>query len=383
MDKKIKVALLTNIISPYRVHLFEKLASNPKIDLDVYFCSKTHSNREWTTPKKFEFNYKLLSGKTLNIFGVYCHINISIISELIKRNYKIIIIGGYDSITNYLAFILSKLRRTPIILWSGSTKNEISFIRKLSLPLVKLIVKYSDAYIAYGNRAKDYLVSLGAEPQKIFKAYNTVDTEYFKKENLKYKHKKNKLKAGLGIKNKLVIGYVGQLNPRKNVEFLISAYSKLKSNLDVALVIVGDGSLRGELELVCKSKRIKDVFFVGFKQKGELPRYYALFDLFVLPSKTEVWGLVLNEAMASGLPVVTNHKVGGSEDLIKNGLNGFVVKSGELNQLCQAMKRILSNPKLTKTMGKESQYLIDKKFTINHASESFISAIKYCLEEEP
>jgi len=377
--KRYKVALIHNIISPYRVPLFEEINKDIYIELYVYFCAKTHKDRDWNLLQSRNCNYKILPDIGLNFFSINYHINPSIIHELIKNKYDAIIACGYDSFTTQVAFFLSKLKHVPFILWSGSTYNESSFVRKVSLPLVKFIIKHSDAYLAYGTRAKEYLIFLGASPEKVFISYNTIDTTFFKRQSLKLRNKKNELKNELGIKNKSVVLFVGRLIKVKNLEYLINAYSKLKEKKDVALLIVGDGPLREGLKDFCKTKNIKDVFFVGFKQKEELPKYYAVSDLFVLPSRQEVWGLVLNEAMASGLPVIATNKVGGSKDLIKEGLNGYIVESGNIKQLHDAMKKILSNPKLAKLMGEKSQELIDKKFTIKHAAKGFIFAIKNCL----
>jgi glycosyltransferase involved in cell wall biosynthesis len=260
-------------------------------------------------------------------------------------------------------------------LWSGSTINEPSLLRKISLPLVKFIIRHSDAFIAYGTRAKEYLEYLGASSEKVFIAYNTVDTDFFMQRCSQLKAPKSELKDKIGIKNKKVVLYVGQLIERKNVKTLIEAYSKLKDKLDVALLIVGDGIQKNELKNLCIEDNINDVFFVGFKQREELPQYYAMSDLFVLPSLQEVWGLVLNEAMASGLPVITTNKVGASVDLIKDGENGYVVESGNTEQLYEVTKKILSDPELEERMGEKSKRIIEKRFTYENMVDGLRSAL--------
>jgi glycosyltransferase involved in cell wall biosynthesis len=340
----------------------------------------SEKNRKWIPELGSQFKYKVLPGFSLNFFAkdlFSYHINLSIIWELIRNHYDIILSAGYASFTNQIAFFYSKICKKPFILWSGSTINEPSSLRKVSLPLVKFIVRHSDALIAYGTRAKDYLIHLGASPERIFVAYNTVDVDFLGQQSSKLKIKKKELKDELGIRNKAIVLYVGQLVERKGVKYLLKAYAQLKGEFDVALLIVGDGIQKNELEDLCAKEDIQDAFFVGYKQLEELPAYYAASDIFVLPSTEEVWGLVLNEAMACGLPVITTDKVGASVDLIKEGVNGYVVEAKNVERLYQAMKKILSNPELKQSMGNKSQQIINDGFRLEDAKQGFANTIDY------
>jgi len=378
--KKYKIAIIHNIISPYRTPLFEELANHPSIDLFVYYCAETHREREWHILKSDKYSYNILPSLTLKFSGIISHINPSIIPKLIREKYSAIIIGGYTDFTTQAAFIISKLMKTRIILWSGSTTGEPSLLRKLSSPLAKFIARHSDACIAYGTKAGEYLVSLGVPQEGIFYAYNTVDTEFFQRENSNYKPKKKELKDRLNIKNGKVVLYVGQLIEKKGVRYLIQAFAQLKQEIDdVSLVIAGDGRLRNELISLCGTLQLPDVHFIGFIQQQQLPLYYSIADVLVLPSTEEVWGLVLNEAMSCGLPVIATDKVGASIDLIRNGVNGYVVAEGAPDQLYQALKKVLP---ATESMGMESQKIIEDRFTIAHAVDGFVSAINYALNRK-
>lgn len=379
-ETRIKVALIHNIMSPYRVPLFNQLAAIPQVALHIYFLASSDKSRKWKIPELGgEFTYRVLPGLTFNFHpnkDLFAYrINPSIAPELIRNNYDIIVSVGYASFTNHLAFLLCKIYKKPFILCSESTINEPSLLRSVSLPLIKFMVKHSDALIAYGTRAKEYLIHLGAASDRIFTAYNTVDTDFFKRESSQFETKKEKLKEELGIKNESIVLYVGQLIERKGVKYLLRAYSRLKRENDVACLIVGDGPQRRELADLCTKENIKDVFFVDYKQLEELPEYYAVSDLFVLPSTQEVWGLVLNEAMACGLPVVTTDKVGASMDLVKDGVNGYVVEAGNVEQLYQAMRKILSSPELKLSMGNKSQDIVDASFGVEKANQGFTDAI--------
>jgi glycosyltransferase involved in cell wall biosynthesis len=378
--EKYKVALIHNIIAPYRIPLFEKISEHPSVDLCVYFTAVSEENRKWTVKLSDKFKYKILSCFTLKYRGkdlFSYHVNPSIIQELVRNDYDVVIAGGYASFATQISFFLCKARNIPFMLWSGSTINEPSLLRKISLPLVKFIIRHSDAFIAYGTRAKEYLEYLGASSEKVFIAYNTVDTDFFMQRCSQLKAQKSELKDKIGIKTKKVVLYVGQLIERKNVKTLIEAYSKLKDKLDVALLIVGDGPQKNELKNLCIEDNINDVFFVGFKQREELPQYYAMSDLFVLPPLQEVWGLVLNEAMACGLPVIATSSVGASKDLIIDGQNGFIVPPKNTQYLYNALKNILDSGAGPK-MGICSKKIIEK-FSIQNSASSFVKTVNFTL----
>ncbi|GAH15034.1 unnamed protein product, partial [marine sediment metagenome] len=162
---------------------------------------------------------------------------------------------------------------------------EKNWRRTVSLPLVKVMVRCSDAYIAIGTRAREYFTYLGAKPEKIFIAHSTVDVEYFRNKSNMLKEKRDKLKEKMGIKTEKVIMYSGQLIERKGLFYLLQAYKELRKNYEeVSLLIVGYGPQENRLKGICKEENIQNVFFTGFIEYNNLPRYYVISDLFVLPS---------------------------------------------------------------------------------------------------
>jgi len=378
--EKVRIALIQNIASPYIIPLFSRFAAVPEVDLQVYLMALSEKNREWVTRLGADYKYKVLPGFSINFFkkNLFAfHINPSIVQELINSNPDLVFSSGYASLTNQLAFLYAKIYKKPFIVWSESTVNEPSYFRTVSLPLVKFIVRHSDALVACGTRSREYLLSLGARPERIFTAYCTVDTDSFKQQSAELKGQKENLKKEIGIRNKQVIVYVGQLIERKGLKYLIKAYSQLKPEFDVALLIVGGGIQKDELAELCRKDNIEEVFFCGYIQLDTLATYYVASDIFVLPSYEETWGRVLNEAMACGLPVISTTRVGAAADLIIDGVNGFVVEDKNTEQLCQALRKILSDSELKQSMGSKSQQMIDESFKIEHAVDGFMAAVNY------
>lgn len=371
------VVVIHNIISPHVTPLFDLLAK--KVDLTVLYCSKTEKNRSWDH-KPTNFKYKTLPNISVSIRGkdLFTYfINPTIISEIKKLSPDIVVIAGWDLFATQIAFLYCLIKGIKIILWSGSTAFEPSWRRKITLPLVKFIIKNVHAYIAYGTRAKEYLIKLGANPSKIFISFNTTDISKFISKP-KPKILRN-LKVKLGLK-KNVLMYYGQFIERKGADLLLEAFSKVKKDLDdYTLLLVGDGDYRVFLESKIRDLNLKDVVIIPNVGDDNINMYYKIASVFVLPSREEVWGLVINQSMAAGLPVIVSDAAGSSVDLVKNGKNGFVFKSQNLNDLTTKIKDICTNKSMIKLMGNESKLYI-KKFSPKKTVGDFLRAINYVLD---
>ena len=376
--KKYKVALIHNIISPYRVPLFEGLSNHPSIDLFVYFCAKTLKKRKWDILESDRYNYEILSGITLEFLGIIYHINPSIISKLIKGKYDVVIIGGSTDFTTQAAFITSKLLKTPTILWSEGIESAQSLLGKVISPLTKYIVRNVDAIIVPGTMSRDFHIKQGAATEKVFIAPNIVNNEMFIQKSSKFKKEKERFKQELNIQNEKIILFVGQLIKRKGVEYLIKAYKSLKDEYNaVCLVIIGDGVLKKELEEICIKEDIKDVHFTGWVPEEQKIIYYSIAELFVLPTLEDLCPLVINEAMACGLPVISTKAAGCAVDMILPGKNGFVVDAADEKQLYSAMEKIILDDEFAKKKGEGSSEIIEKRYSIDQAVNRFVSAIEY------
>jgi len=378
--EKYKVAFIHNIIAPYRVPLFEHLSRHPSIELFVYFCANTHKNRRWGVLESNKYDYKVLQGVTLILFGYNYHVNPSIVSKLIKGKYDVVILSGNPDFTTHIAFLTCKLLKIPVIWWSEGIENSQSMAGKLINPITKYIVKNVNSIIVPGNLSLNFHVKMGAEFDKIFLAPNTIDNDLFIKNSSQIKKDKSEFKRSLNFDNKEVILYLGQLIEVKGVEYLIKAYNMLKQEHDeICLNIIREGVLKDKLEKMCIENNIKDVYFKGWVSEEMKYIYYSTSDLFVLPTLDDVWGLVINEAMCCGLPVISTKAAGASWDMIIPEENGYVVEPSNLDQLYLAMKNIMEDKFLRDKMGKKSLEIVKTKFNIANMINGFVSAIEYSL----
>ena len=379
---KYGVALVHNTIAPYRHPLFEKLSRY--LDLRVYYCSLGHSSRKWELwPRHYDYKYKILSGMLLKTSVGDLSINPSILKELFLNRPRVLVLGGYVDATMWLAFAVGKLLKIPVIYWTEGTREPQSILGAITRPLRILFSKKSSAVLVPGKLSRNYVISLGADTRNVFVAPNAIENELFVNASYKYRLHNEELKARLGYKSKVVILYVGRLHKEKGVTFLLEAFGKLKSEIDdIALVIVGYGELYNTLHKLCQEKKINDVVFAGaILDYKQLIEYYSMADIFVLPTLGDVWGFVINEAMACGLPVVATRASQAAQEMIRSGENGYIVKEADSKELYNVLKKLIHNPKRRKKMGEKSREIVIHEFNIQHIVNGFLYVINYAHKE--
>jgi glycosyltransferase involved in cell wall biosynthesis len=241
-----------------------------------------------------------------------------------------------------LAPLLWALQRgTPTITLSES--QQIDFARSRWREMLKRrIVHLFQAGLVGGTPHADYLLKLGMPKTQIFLGYDVVDNDHF--HSGAEAARASPRPTGLPTRYFLASC---RFIPKKNLGVLISAYAAYKAAAPAdhwSLVILGDGVQRPSLEQLCKELNVVDtVLMPGFKSYSELPVYYAWAGAFILPSSIEQWGLVVNEAMAAGLPVLVSDRCGCATDLVRNGENGFTFSPNDTLQLTELMTQIAHN----------------------------------------
>ncbi len=360
----------------YRVKLFEYL--NEKLDIDFIFFSEGNEiywNKKIPLQKG---NFKNISLKGINI-GKKLRIVPSLISILLFDDSKVIIkcINGRFALP--VTFLISKLRKKKFILWTGMWKHPDTIFHKLSFPLTKLIYKYSDAIVVYGTHVKDYLISLGVEPEKIFIGWQTIDNNKFNKlvdnETISLVRKKLKVDS-----HEKIVLTIARLVEEKGIQYLIEAIHQLE-NEKLHLVVIGNGPLERGLLQLSKDLSVK-LTILNYVPNDEIINYIAACDLFVLPSVTtktfkEPWGLVVNEVMNQSKPIVVTDAVGaGVGGLIDNNKNGIVVPERNSYELSRAIFKIITDENFAKMLGENAKKTIEG-WTYDRMGNQFIEAIKY------
>ena len=378
--KKFKVMLITNIISPYRIPLFNAICEIGNFDFKVIALAEKEKNREWEINKdKIKFNYQILPGWHLFIWGkereVPIHLNRNVLKTLWEYKPDIVITSGYDSIAYWQSFLYCKFLRKKFILWNGTTLLSVGGRTGVRRILKRIIVKNANGYIAYGTKAKEYLKHLGAKSENIYISLNTVDTNDFHNKVFQYRNSKKFHKEREKYPGVLFL-YVGQLIKRKGLIQVLKALSVLQ-NSEVGLIVVGNGPEDERLKTFCIKNELQNVFFEGFHQQEDLPRYYALADILILPSFEEVWGLVANEALASGLYVLCSRYAGAGYDLVKEGWNGKIFDPYNVEELAMVIQKTKNEIEDIRAHRKAISEQACREFSIERSAQAFLDSITF------
>jgi len=371
----VRVAILTEIISPYRIPVFNHLAANPEIDLKVIFASETEGLRHWRVAKEqIRFDYEVLPGWAIarTYQNASLFFNPTIIQTLHRGRFDIVIFGGYQHPSYWMALAYCKLMGKDTILWSESTLKDFRIQSGLRNRVKKLLINVFNRYVVPGTAQRDYLLSFSRKTDAIWTAPNAVDVDFFSKWSEEYRQQKETLKTAMDIEGDVIL-FVGRLIDEKGLGDLLHAFEQVSQNYKVTLLIVGSGQQEQQYREYVEQHRLP-VIFAGFQQQEDLPRYYAIADVFAFPTHTDPWGLVLNEAMSSSLPVIVSTAAGAANDLVKPGWNGYIHASGDTDGLVHAMKSLLNSPELRVEMGYNSRRMIEA-YTPEKCAEGFVNML--------
>ncbi|TDU71422.1 glycosyltransferase involved in cell wall biosynthesis [Prosthecobacter fusiformis] len=254
------------------------------------------------------------------------------------------------------------------------------------------LLKLFNAALLGGAPHRRYFASLGMAKERIFTGYDAVDNDYFQQAANEARADATKVRRELRLPERYILN-LGRMVSKKNLSLLIKAYFTMRKRgcgVGAKLVLVGSGEEETGLKRLCDVLQLAwqdlsdsgeglpsaDVLFYGFRQIDQNPVFYALADCFVLPSLYEEWGLVVNEAMACGLPVLVSQTAGCAEDLVLEGQNGYTFSPESEEDLAQRLGEICDNGKLRRRMGTESLNIIEKWGCENFAENAIRAAEK-------
>lgn len=372
-----KVVLLTEIISPYRIPVFNEIAKILGDRFMVLFFGESEKRRVWKIYReRIRFRNEVLPGILFQKENSNPYfLNPAVFCRLVKYSPEIVILGGYQHPSSLLTLIYAKLFKKNIIIWCESNKYDQRSYLILKEAYKRWFVRNCDAYIAPGRASVEYLGLLGANPEKVRIAANAVDNDYFRQACAKYRDAKEGLKKSKGYPGKLIL-YVGRLSDQKGVFDLLEAFRIISARSpDSGLLLVGSGDKERRYKDFCLINNLRNVFFEGFIHQEELPFYYAIADVFVLPTHSDPWGLVLNEAMACSLAVISSDAAGAAHDLIVNGENGYIFKNGDIKQIVSCLEDVLGDEEKRIKMGKVSSEII-KDYSPFKCAQGFIRAME-------
>jgi glycosyltransferase involved in cell wall biosynthesis len=364
-----KVLLTTNVPSPYMVSFLNELGR--LCDLTVIFEKRTSTerNESWEHFKFVNFDGIILNGIQTQSDAAFCP---QIAYYLKDKKYDHIIITNPATPTGVIAIVYMKIRKMPYILESegGFAKKDG---RKLKEKFKKYIISGAELYLSTTPKADEYFLTYGAPIDRIVKYPFTSLYENEILESPLSKAEKNELRRKLGLHGENVTIAVGRFVPLKAFDVLIDSWKAMDSNN--TLCIIGEGSEKEKyLKLISKSK-LTNIVLLDFMERSRLFMYYKAADLFIHPTTSDVWGLVVNEAMACGLPVITTDMCIAGLELVQDYENGFIVNSKDNDQIIKLVKYILEDEVIKSTMAKNNLEKI-RSYTFETMAKRHISILK-------
>jgi len=351
-----RLVVITEIIAPYRIPVFNALSQQSEIDLHVIFLAETDpTQRQWLIHKEeIRFSFEVLPSWRRRIHGHNVLLNWGMEVALQAASPDVVICGGYNYLACWEALRFARRSSVPFLLWVESTARDLRSGSFFVESLKKRFLQQCDAFVVAGRSSSDYLKNYGAQEDTIFTAPNAVDTDFFRQSAQVARRNDAFNRQNFNLPDRYFL-FVGRLVKEKGIFDLLEAYALLPPDFrqQISLVFAGDGAGRTELQKRAAAIKPGSVQVAGFLQREELAVFYAMAEGFVFPTHSDPWGLVVNEAMACGLPVICSGAAGCAADLV-DGRNGRVVSPGAVAELASAWKDLASDPQLRSAMGKAS-----------------------------
>ena len=371
MPTKPRVAIINSHPIQYFTPLYAYLTAQDEIDVTILYCSDSSLRGAmdpgflrpvaWDIDLMTGYRSKFLGGgaRRRTPAGFWSLICPELLWELDTGRYDAVVVHGHQFAAYVLAALLCRARQIPVLCRSDSRIHPGS--RSAAYwTILKAYTRLFDGFLAIGTSNRRYYEHLGARAQDIFHAPLAVDNARFSSAAKLTADERASTLAEYGLSSSSpVVLFAGKLTRGKRADDLLSAAATLQAEgVALQLLIVGSGEMGAELESRARELAIRDVSFAGFVNQRQLPRIFGAADVFVLPAEGEAWGLVVNEAMCAGLPIIVASEVGCAPDLVPDGANGRVVPPGDVLALTAALRELVCDADLRSSMGQASRVII-------------------------
>ena len=375
LKRKVRLAYLVSHPIQYQAPLLRRVAQEPDIDLTVFFGSD-FSVRDykdagfgvgvkWDVPLLDGYCHEFLPVLRDNANpGALSPLNYGIFSRLSGRKrapaFDVLWVHGYSSLNTLQGMLAAKSLDIPVLVraepWLGDRDRSgpTLAVKQLFFMLLRGLV---DGALPIGTLNAEYWRHYMGEDFPLYRMPYAVDNHYFQDRSEEAREARPALQKELNLDPaRPVILFASKLQSRKRCGDLVEAYKDLSPGGKPRpyLVIVGDGEERTALERQVAESRLEGVRFCGFRNQSELPRFFDLATVFVLPSRHEPWGLIVNEVMNAGRAVIVSNDVGCQPDLIEDGVEGCVFPAGDVAALTDALRRVLATPETAAAMGQRA-----------------------------
>ena len=348
-----RVVYWNNIAAPYMVERFDALVARRNLDFEAWFSAPTGADRSWTVDERawtFPYRYVPRAG----VGGR----QVTVPSGLVRRPRLDLVVSLYNEPPFLAGWCLARLAGIRTAFWVEVTFDSWVRRRWWKEALKRQVFPRLDGVITAGLDGRRFAERYGVPTERIHLVRHAIDVDHFVDGRRRWGPERNEVRSELGLAGTVYL-YVGRLHRRqKGLDDLVSAFRRLQAEQGqpVSLLLVGDGP--DEATLRSATRDLAGVVFAGFRQKPDLPRLYAAADVFVFPTLGDPYGLVVDEAMAAGLPVISTTAAGEIGERVLSETNGFLVPPGSPDRLLTAMQMLRDDGALRSRMGVQSSRLI-------------------------
>ncbi len=375
--RRVRLAYLVSHPIQYQAPLLRRIAQEPEIDLTVFFGSdfSVRGYRDAGFGVDFKWDIPLLDGYRHEFLpklrdrgnaSFASPLNYGIVRRLRGSGgdaaFDALWVHGYATSNALHGIVAAKLLGIPVLLraesWLGDHERggvRLAMKNMFFAGLKRMV----DGVLPIGTLNAEYWRHYFGDDVPQFAMPYAVDNVYFSERAREAGASRASLQVELGLDPaRRVILFAGKLQRRKHCDHLIEAYARLSQvrgeGPRAVLLIVGDGEERAALERQAAATGLDGIRFCGFRNQSELPRFFDLASVFVLPSRHEPWGLIVNEAMNAARPVIVSDDVGCAPDLVSDGVNGCIYPVGDVDALVAALGRVLKTPGVAEAMGQHA-----------------------------
>jgi glycosyltransferase involved in cell wall biosynthesis len=338
-----RVAVVSPEPTPYRAPLFDQIAARDDVDLTVIYAGRSVADRSWSVVPQHRSVYLHglpLPGARKLVRHDY-PVTPGIVRALHALHPDVVVVSGWSTFASQAAIAWCRLRRVPYILHveSHDLEPRAGWRREVKRMVVPRLLRAAASVLVVGTAARESVTTYGATPERVRVFANTIDVE-------RWIERANALPRG--VHEGVVVLSVGRPVPEKGFDVLAAAASAAGVRLETV---------------------------TGGVPEDDLARRYVEADVFGLLSRHEPWGVVVNEAAASGLPLVLSDAVGAARDLLRDGENGFLVPAGDTDGAAQALRELAADPDLRRRMGERSRELV-RAWGYDASVENFVAAVR-------
>jgi glycosyltransferase involved in cell wall biosynthesis len=372
--RKTRVAVIDTHPIQYFAPLYAYLSATPDIEVTALYLSdfSLRGAVDRGFGQRVAWDVDLLAGypnrfigrrwREIEPFGLRATFVPEAFTAVWRGGFDAVWINGHAVAANFLAMAAARLIGAPILMRCDTHLGlpVAPSKRALRRPMLSTLFSFCDAFLAIGSANREFYRAMGAPEEKISLVPFAIDNARFLRDARLSPQERAAVRSRYGLSpHRPILLYVSKLQRRKRPDDLLRAAQKLVGQgLDFELAIAGAGEMRGELEAMAADLRLSNVVFPGFANQSEMPKLLGACDIFALPAEDEPWGLVVNEAMCAGLPIVVSRELGCAADLLRHGENGFAFPVGDVDALADALRPLILDPGLRAAMSRASLSII-------------------------